>query len=289
SDAEAPAGTPPYMSPEQLSAATVDARSDVWSLGCVLYELLTGTAPFERETMQESCDAVRSLEPPKVSTLRPTVAPELCAVVERCLRKDPGQRYADAAQLAAALVEHGTGLFDDYPARCAAQLANERRSAPPELPEAAAHSDSDDALELLPTPTLSAMLSATSLREAVEIAKHLLAPARAAAIARIQAAPRRSLWAAVALLTVLWAWSWVQGRDEALHIVTPSLATDQLRAPELEAASLAHSDAVPLGAAAALEQGKAEPKELHQVKRRRHMQRGRYQRRHAQRDPDVGF
>jgi len=285
-DAEAPAGTPPYMSPEQLSTATVDARSDVWSLGCVLYELLTGTAPFERETMQESCDAVRSLEPPALSTLRPTLAPELCAVVERCLRKDPGERYADAAQLAAALAPHGTGLFDEYPARCTAQLANERRSTPELLP--AAISDTDDALELLPVPTLSSLLSATSLREAVGTAKHLLAPARAAVTARIQAAPRRSLWAAVAMLAVLWAWSWAQGSEEQPHIVTPS---DLVRAPEPEAAPPAHSDALPLGAAAALEQGKAEPKELnHQTKRRRHMQRSsRYQRRDAQREPDVGF
>jgi serine/threonine protein kinase len=290
-DADAPAGTPPYMSPEQLSAATVDARSDVWSLGCVLYELLTGTAPFERETMQESCDAVRTLDPPALSTLRPTLAPALCAAVERCLSKDPAGRYADAAQLAAALAPHGTGVFEDYPVRCAAQLANERRSVPPELSAtAAAISDSDDALDLLPTPTLSALLSATSLREAVEIGKRLLAPARATVIARVQAAPRRSLWAAVAMLTVLWAWSWAQSREQALHIVTPSTASDQLSTPELEATSFAHSDAVPLGAAAALEQGKAEPKELnHQVKRRRHMQRGRYQRRHAQREPDVGF
>jgi serine/threonine protein kinase len=286
-DAEAAAGTPPYMSPEQLSAATVDARSDVWSLGCVLYELLTGTAPFERETMQESCDAVRSLEPPALSTLRPTLAPELCRVVERCLRKDPGERYADAAQLAAALAPHGTGLFDEYPARCAAQLANERRSTP-ELESAAAISDSDDVLELLPVPTLSSLLSATSLREAVEIAKRLLAPARAAVTARIQAAPRRSLWAAVAMLAVLWAWSWAGRSEESPHIVTPS---DQVRALELEAAPLAHSDAMPLGAGSALEQGKAEPKELnHQTKRRRHMPRSsRYQRRHAQREPDVGF
>ena len=280
-EAQAAAGTPPYMSPEQLSAAPVDARSDVWSLGCVLYELLSGTAPFDRETLQESCEAVRSAEPPALSTLRPTLAPDLCAVVERCLRKDPAERYRDAAQLAAALAPHGSGLFDDYPARCSAQLANERRSAPEELPAASMQEPCDAALELLPQPSISALLSATSLREAVAIAKRLLAPPRAAVVARIQAAPRRSLWAAVAMLAVLWAWSWAQRSEEPQHIVLPSAES----APKLEAASL------PLGAAAALEQGKAEPKELsHPAKRQRRVHRSsRYQRRHAQRDPDVGF
>jgi serine/threonine-protein kinase len=288
-DAQAAAGTPPYMSPEQLRAATVDARSDVWSLGCVIYELLSGTAPFERETPEESCAAVLTLDPPALCTLRPTLAPELCEVVERCLRKAPAERYRDAAQLAAALAPHGTGLFDDYPARCSAQLAYERRSAP-ELPTAA----TPDELDLLPPATLSALLSATSLREAVGISRRLIAPARVAALTRIQAAPKRSLWAAVTVLAALWALSWVHAQriDDEPHVVLPSAAlqSEQLSASELDDAS-AYSDALPLDEAAALEQGKAEPKQLNQqAKRRRHLNRnGRYQRRHAQRDPDVGF
>jgi serine/threonine protein kinase len=278
-DADAAAGTPPYMSPEQLSAASVDARSDVWSLGCVLYELLTGTAPFERETPQESCTAVLTVDPPALRTLRPMLTLELCEVVERCLQKAPAERYPDAAQLAAALAPHGTGALDDYPARCAAQLANDRRSVPEQRAATA-----PDELDLLPPATLSALLSATSLHEAVGITRRLIAPVHEAALTRIHAAPRRSLWAAVATLAVLWVLSWVQAQrsDEAPHIVMPSAAS--------EAAPLAHSDGLPLEAAAALEQGKAEPKPLnHQAKRRKHLHRGRYQRRHAQREPDVGF
>lgn len=326
-DAEAAAGTPPYMSPEQLSAATVDARSDVWSLGCVLYELLSGVAPFERETVQESCDAVRTLDPPALSSLRPTLPPALCEVVERCLRKDPAQRYRDAAQLAAALAPHGSGTFDDYPERCRAQLANERRSVPelqsalarapkdaaselgPELQSALARARRDDARELLPEPSISAMLSATSLREAVAIGKRLIAAARAGThargqgllerttyvntpwsaelLARLHGTPKRGLWVAAALLAVIFVWTWTQHSDEPPHIVTPS---EQQRPVESGASTFAQSESLPLGAADAVEQGQAEPKELeHSSKRRRQMNRPRYHRRHAQREPDVGF
>jgi serine/threonine-protein kinase len=279
--AEAPAGTPPYMSPEQLSAASVDARSDVWSLGCVLYELLTGIAPFRRDTLQESCAAVLGLAPPPLSTLRPTLAQGLCEVVERCLRKDPAERYPNVAQLAAALAGYGSGLFAEYPGRCAAQLASERRSAPEHC--AVARENEADDFALFPEASVFALLRASSLREAVGISSRLVAAVRAPLHVRISAAPRRSMWAAVALLAALWALSWMQHqRSDEPHLVTPSTL---LQREQLDTASLAHSDASPIGAAAtALEQGKAEPKELnHRVKRRRHLKR------HTRREPDVGF
>jgi serine/threonine protein kinase len=261
------------MSPEQLSAAAVDARSDLWSLGCVLYELLTGSAPFERETLQASCAAVLELEPAALSTLRPELAPGLSALVARCLRKDPAERYPDAAQLAAALVEYGTGRFADYPARCCAQLRGDRRSAP-QLP---APED-----EPAPPLSMSTLRSGASVREAVLILGQLRA--------RIHAAPRRSLWLAIAMLSALWVLSWVQvQRAEEPHIVTPSAPT-RPRNPNGNVRS-SDVDALPAGAEVALEQGKAEPKILQpNGKRRRHLTRGgRYQRRHAQPDPDVGF
>ena len=130
-------GTPPYMSPEQVRASSnLDARSELWSLGCVLYELLTGTAPFDRISVMQSCAAVLEEEPAAASDLRPAVPAELSALIMRCLRKDPNARFADVAELAEALSPFGSGRFAGYPERCRAHLNGEglgRRSTPNSL------------------------------------------------------------------------------------------------------------------------------------------------------------
>jgi hypothetical protein len=92
-------GTPAYMSPEQMrSARSVDARTDIWSLGVVLYELVEGHRPFRAETFAEMCvmAAVDPYDPMRR-------APELDPVVARCLAKSPDDRFATIAELAAAL------------------------------------------------------------------------------------------------------------------------------------------------------------------------------------------
>lgn len=97
-------GTPTYMSPEQIqSTAGVDARTDVWSIGVVLYELLTKTLPFVGESTSAILLSVTMREPTPVHALRPEVPPGLSAVVMRCLAKDPDARFADVGELAAAL------------------------------------------------------------------------------------------------------------------------------------------------------------------------------------------
>jgi serine/threonine-protein kinase len=94
-------GTPAYMSPEQMrSARMVDARTDIWSLGTVLFELLEGHRPFEAESFSEMCVKV-AVDPPGAMTNTPLA---LQQVVLRCLEKAPEQRYASMADLAADLV-----------------------------------------------------------------------------------------------------------------------------------------------------------------------------------------
>jgi hypothetical protein len=93
-------GTPAYMSPEQMrSARDVDQRTDIWSLGTVLYELVEARRPFEAESFSEMCVMV-AVDPP-----RPLMnAPELTDVIMRCLAKSPAQRYENVAELMADLV-----------------------------------------------------------------------------------------------------------------------------------------------------------------------------------------
>jgi len=102
-------GSPLYMSPEQLdSAKSVDGRTDIWSLGVVLYELITGRTPFDGESIAQLVTAVLWATPRAVREFAPEVPPELEAVVARTLAKTRDERYASAAELAQALLPFAT-------------------------------------------------------------------------------------------------------------------------------------------------------------------------------------
>src|SRR5579862_2533417 len=98
-------GTLAYMSPEQLQARPVDGRTDLWSLGVVLFEMLTGGRPFQGETDGALWGAIVGRPAPPLAEIRRDVPEALAAVVNRCLSKDPAQRYPDAAALARDLGE----------------------------------------------------------------------------------------------------------------------------------------------------------------------------------------
>jgi beta-lactam-binding protein with PASTA domain/predicted Ser/Thr protein kinase len=96
-------GTAQYLSPEQAQGLSVTAAADLYSIGVILYELLTGSVPFEGETAVAIAFKQVSAAPLPPSELNPTLPPSLDAVVLRALAKDPAQRYADADELTAAL------------------------------------------------------------------------------------------------------------------------------------------------------------------------------------------
>ncbi|EYF07920.1 protein kinase domain-containing protein [Chondromyces apiculatus] len=99
-------GSPKYMSPEQLkSSRDVDARTDIWALGVVLHELLTGEAAFLASTMAELCMAILSHPPPPLRSRRPDAPAGIEAAILRCLEKEPARRYPSVAEFAVDLAE----------------------------------------------------------------------------------------------------------------------------------------------------------------------------------------
>src|SRR5262249_39770827 len=97
-------GTPRYMAPEIMeSAKAADARSDIWGIGAVLYELITGKTPYEGKSVQALYSAMICGPPVPPSKLPKGVAQELDEAVLRCLATNPAERYADVVELAAAL------------------------------------------------------------------------------------------------------------------------------------------------------------------------------------------
>jgi len=105
-------GTPNYVSPEQVAGRRVaDSRSDIYSLGCVLLEMLTGQLPFAASSARESMQRRLDEPPPEIRALRPDVPEELSSVLKGAMKIDPAERYMSAGQMADAL----TGALDLLP------------------------------------------------------------------------------------------------------------------------------------------------------------------------------
>jgi serine/threonine-protein kinase len=102
-------GTPAYMSPEQIQGGEVDSRSDLWSLGVMMFEMLTGTLPFRRDQSAALIHAVLNDPVPAISIARRSVPPELREIIVKALEKDPAKRWQSAREMAIQLKRLGGG------------------------------------------------------------------------------------------------------------------------------------------------------------------------------------
>ncbi|HLF11887.1 MAG TPA: serine/threonine-protein kinase, partial [Gammaproteobacteria bacterium] len=108
------AGSPSYMSPEQVQSAEITPRSDIYSLGAVMYELLTGYRPFRANTLSKLLHQIVYATPPPIHTLREEIPEELEQIVVTALQKDPEQRYANGLEFASALTRLYQTLRNQY-------------------------------------------------------------------------------------------------------------------------------------------------------------------------------
>jgi hypothetical protein len=127
-------GTLDYVAPEQVEGKAVDARADVYALGCVLYELLTGTVPFRRDSDVAKLYAHAHEPPPVVSAAVPELPPGLDGVVQRALAKEPADRFPSAGDLGRAVQAAIEGHAIETPERSVAAGA----AAPPGPPSRSA-------------------------------------------------------------------------------------------------------------------------------------------------------
>jgi serine/threonine-protein kinase len=149
-------GTPKYMSPEQVSGSPVDHRSDIFSLGVVLYEMLTQSKLFQGEDTPQIFHAVANFQPPPPSRLNPEVPAMLDFVVERALKKDPSVRYQDAFELAADLRSALSELVDREAAAAGEKQRDRDTTKTMKL-------DAESLKTLLPAPAAAAIGTDTRL------------------------------------------------------------------------------------------------------------------------------
>ena len=147
-------GTFPYMAPEQVTGAAVDARTDIYALGAVLYEMVSGSRPFLGGEIARLLYQIAHEKPKPLRAVAPGASAQMERVVMQCLEKDPAMRFPTAAQLAAALREHeSSAVASDTQAGAAAAVHYARVgaiTAPAAAPSTPASADRIRAIAVLP-------------------------------------------------------------------------------------------------------------------------------------------
>ncbi|WP_438018507.1 protein kinase [Sorangium sp. So ce315] len=191
-------GSPVYMPPEQMrSSRSVDARSDIWALGAILYRLLTGRPPFEAPALAELMLLVATAEPVPPSALRSDLPSELERVIFHCLQKDPAQRPQTVAELSLALAPFAPAGGQERAERAARIVAAAPAPSRPGASVSTSRPGADShpsyttgpAPSLLPTTRVLARTSTPAPRRA---------PLRVALGAAVMALSGLAIWAVVA-------------------------------------------------------------------------------------------
>jgi len=187
-----PMGSPVYMSPEQIRASKdIDSRTDIWSLGCVLYELLTGTAAFDAPSLTQLSATILEQSAPPLRALCPNAPLELEAIVLRCLEKDANRRFHDVGELAIALYPFAPRRARISAERCCyvlknAGLSNAEFELPSVMPPGNGGPESAGAYAFWIHRSVA---NVTAGETALVPAAAAAAPAAPAAVAPVHAAP----------------------------------------------------------------------------------------------------
>jgi eukaryotic-like serine/threonine-protein kinase len=148
-------GTPSYMSPEQAEGRAVDAGTDVWAVGAVMYELISGERPFKAPTAALVVEKIRTERPPRITGIVPGLPPEITDLVHGALERDPGRRFPSMDAFLSAAIHCAVGIDPDFVARHARSLPREALAPGP---SARGELDSDASVDEELKPSIARIL-----------------------------------------------------------------------------------------------------------------------------------
>lgn len=246
-------GTPTHMSPEQMkSSRTVDQRADIWSLGIILYQLLSGRVPFDGDEITEIMFKVLQDPLPPLARARPGLPTALVAAVEKCLEKDRDNRFENVAELAQILVP-----FAPERARAAISLIERVMSANVPAPTPSPRQTTDDdvvprvgTIAVDPTPATAG--APTVVAKPVEGTRTTLGTAAGQSIENVRARGSRRWIAPIALLVAAAPIAYIVTRDRSADTPAQSSGADPANTPAtLDAIAAASLDATVVDATVA--------------------------------------